>query len=217
MNCRECDNYLEGEQREMVELYISKGLSAEDARTIVGILSKDKEIFVDFMMIEELGILPEEENSSAIKNGAYESVVVWTFPDMNSLLILNLLRFFCQKMYRVGDVCVVCAVWMYPSCLLRGCKRRTQGSSLALAFIVVLLTFLKSSPSYISFIIACVFTAFTLFLLGAIKVRTVAVSCNLTDCSSGEVHESSLVDKWLAHSVAGWHCCWCCLWYWCAN
>lgn len=30
---------------------------------------RDKEIFVDFMMIEELGILPDEENASAWKNG----------------------------------------------------------------------------------------------------------------------------------------------------
>lgn len=55
----------------MVELYVSKGLSQQDAETVVDILAKDKRTFVDFMMIEELGILPEEEAASAWKNGTH--------------------------------------------------------------------------------------------------------------------------------------------------
>merc|ERR1711998_552745 len=52
----EMDNFPEGEKKEMVELYESKGISHEDAETVVNILSKDKNTFVDIMMVEELGI-----------------------------------------------------------------------------------------------------------------------------------------------------------------
>eukprot|EP00698_Gefionella_okellyi_P007739 TRINITY_DN1891_c0_g1_i1.p1 TRINITY_DN1891_c0_g1~~TRINITY_DN1891_c0_g1_i1.p1 ORF type:complete len:299 (-),score=63.86 TRINITY_DN1891_c0_g1_i1:972-1868(-) len=65
----ECDNYLEGEIEEMIEFYEKKGLSNPDATRVVELLSKDKDIFVDFMMIEELGILPEEESRDAWKHG----------------------------------------------------------------------------------------------------------------------------------------------------
>lgn len=34
--CRECQNYLEGEKREMVEIYERKGISPEDAVALVG-------------------------------------------------------------------------------------------------------------------------------------------------------------------------------------
>lgn len=52
----EVENAKDMEVEEMVELYQEKGLSAEDARTLVGIISKDNKIFVDFMMSDELGI-----------------------------------------------------------------------------------------------------------------------------------------------------------------
>jgi len=56
--CRECDNYLEGEQKEMVELYVSKGMTQADAETVIKLLSKNEKMFVDIMMVEELGLLP---------------------------------------------------------------------------------------------------------------------------------------------------------------
>lgn len=65
----ECDNYLEGEKREMIELYQKKGLDDEDAKALVDIISKNKKIFVDFMMVEELGIIPSNEGESPAKNG----------------------------------------------------------------------------------------------------------------------------------------------------
>ena len=53
----------------MIELYMSKGIPEDDAREIVDIISKDPKVFVDFMMVEELGILPEEEDASAWRHG----------------------------------------------------------------------------------------------------------------------------------------------------
>eukprot|EP00758_Cryptobia_borreli_P003055 Tbor_TRINITY_DN3493_c0_g1::TRINITY_DN3493_c0_g1_i1::g.3695::m.3695 len=53
----EVENSLDLEIQEMVELYEAKGLSTEDAKTMVGIISKDHKIFVDFMMVDELGLL----------------------------------------------------------------------------------------------------------------------------------------------------------------
>lgn len=63
----ELENYPEGEKKELREVYEGKGLSSEDAETLVGILAKHPGIMVDTMMVEELGIL--EEEGSPLVNG----------------------------------------------------------------------------------------------------------------------------------------------------
>jgi DNA damage-binding protein 1 len=50
----EMDNYPEGEIREMIDLYIERGLSKEDAEKIILTMAKYKTVFIDFMMKEEL-------------------------------------------------------------------------------------------------------------------------------------------------------------------
>jgi len=64
----ECDNYIEGEQREMVNLYVEKGLSRSDAENVITILSKDKGFFVELMMKEELEMIKPDETVSPIKH-----------------------------------------------------------------------------------------------------------------------------------------------------
>ena len=56
---REVDNVPEIEKQEMIDIYHKKGLSIEDAKTVVDLLFESKEAFVDLMMIEELHIIPE--------------------------------------------------------------------------------------------------------------------------------------------------------------
>jgi len=66
----ECDNYIEGEQKEMVELYTERGLSRTDAEAVIKILSKDKSFFVEVMMKEELEMIKPDEAITPLKNGA---------------------------------------------------------------------------------------------------------------------------------------------------
>jgi len=66
----ECDNYIEGEIEEMVELYKDKGLSDASARRLFAIISPHRKVFVDMMMVNELGILPEGEEDIPWKHGA---------------------------------------------------------------------------------------------------------------------------------------------------
>ena len=63
----EVEHYPEGERKEMIELYTAKGISREDAKTMVTILEKTPDAWVDIMMKEELGIVEEEE--SPVRNG----------------------------------------------------------------------------------------------------------------------------------------------------
>jgi len=65
----EVDNFVEGEIEEMVQLYISKGVPEDNARKIMQIFAKDKKIFVDIMMAEELGISTEDEKEIPWKHG----------------------------------------------------------------------------------------------------------------------------------------------------
>ncbi len=73
----EVENYPEGEKAEMVELYTDKGLSEEDAKTVVDIISKDKKVWVDVMMVEELGIIESDE--SPFMNGVATFVAFCVF------------------------------------------------------------------------------------------------------------------------------------------
>jgi len=65
----ECEHYIEGEVSEMVHLYVEKGMTENDAKDMVGIMSKYRDIFVDTMMVEELGLMPVDPADSPMKNG----------------------------------------------------------------------------------------------------------------------------------------------------
>jgi VIT1/CCC1 family predicted Fe2+/Mn2+ transporter len=65
----ECEHYIEGEINEMVQLYIQKGMSDQDAAQMVGIMSKYTDIFIDTMMVEELGLMSVDPSDSPLKNG----------------------------------------------------------------------------------------------------------------------------------------------------
>jgi VIT1/CCC1 family predicted Fe2+/Mn2+ transporter len=58
----EVEHYPEGEKQEMAELYTAKGMAEEDAHRVVDILSRNKQVWVDVMMVEELGIMEESES-----------------------------------------------------------------------------------------------------------------------------------------------------------
>ncbi len=67
----EFENYPEGEKDEMIELYEKKGISHEDARLVVETLSKYKEAFIDIMMVEELNLMPIDEDDHPLVGGTY--------------------------------------------------------------------------------------------------------------------------------------------------
>merc|ERR1719453_868051 len=58
----ELENFPEGEIKEMIEIYTSKGLSPTDAESIIQTMAKYPNFFVDQMMKDELGMEPPEES-----------------------------------------------------------------------------------------------------------------------------------------------------------
>jgi VIT1/CCC1 family predicted Fe2+/Mn2+ transporter len=56
----EVEHFLEGERAEMLQIYAEQGYSPQEAQALVEIQSRDPERFVDTMMIQELGLLPDD-------------------------------------------------------------------------------------------------------------------------------------------------------------
>ncbi|KAG7396327.1 hypothetical protein PHYBOEH_002462 [Phytophthora boehmeriae] len=75
----EFENYPEGEIEEMVELYEKKGISTDDAVLVVHTLAKYKEAFIDIMMVEELNIMPVDDEDSPLTGGIITFVSFMVF------------------------------------------------------------------------------------------------------------------------------------------
>ncbi len=56
----EVENFPEGEKRELLVIYRKRGYSESDSKRLVEIQSRDPKRWVDTMMIEELGMLPDD-------------------------------------------------------------------------------------------------------------------------------------------------------------
>ena len=67
----ELENYREGEIQEMIDIYTSKGMSLEDAKTCIETMAKYDAFFVDIMMMQELELqVPEEDHvQESMKEG----------------------------------------------------------------------------------------------------------------------------------------------------
>jgi VIT1/CCC1 family predicted Fe2+/Mn2+ transporter len=85
----ELDNYPEGEKQEMVELYVARGMTQADAESVIEVMSKYKNFFLDVMMVEELGLMPPDESDSPAKNGmvTFVAFVVFGFIPLMSYVL----------------------------------------------------------------------------------------------------------------------------------
>jgi VIT1/CCC1 family predicted Fe2+/Mn2+ transporter len=83
----ELQNYPEGEKKEMVEIYMNKGMTEEEATTIIDVFARHEELFVDLMMVEELGLEVPDEDATPWKEGVvtflsflcFGSVPLWMY------------------------------------------------------------------------------------------------------------------------------------------
>lgn len=67
----ELQNYPAGEVAEMVELFVARGMSREDAQVVIQRMAKYKDFFVDLMMTEELSLpVPgDSDDFESLKDG----------------------------------------------------------------------------------------------------------------------------------------------------
>jgi len=72
----EVEHFPEGERAEMLVLYKAKGLSEEDAKTLVSIQSQRREQWVDEMMVQELGLLPDDRKPVLSAAATFSSFLV---------------------------------------------------------------------------------------------------------------------------------------------
>eukprot|EP00985_Skeletonema_marinoi_P003260 scaffold1365_cov68-Skeletonema_marinoi.AAC.1 len=84
----EMENYPEGEIREMIDMYKERGMSHEDAVTVINTMAKYKDFFVDVMMAEELQLqVPEEDHKvESMKEGV---AMFCAFASFGSLPLLG--------------------------------------------------------------------------------------------------------------------------------
>merc|ERR1712060_734804 len=119
----EMDNYPEGEIREMIDLYIERGLSKEDAEKVILTMAKYKTVFIDFMMKEELDLVvpPDNYKVESAKNGL---IMFLSFAFFGSLPILGYVIFpkifpdYNEKSLFI-DACIVTGIVLF----LMGCLK----------------------------------------------------------------------------------------------
>eukprot|EP00455_Lapot_gusevi_P047481 TRINITY_DN6422_c0_g1_i3.p1 TRINITY_DN6422_c0_g1~~TRINITY_DN6422_c0_g1_i3.p1 ORF type:complete len:267 (+),score=17.36 TRINITY_DN6422_c0_g1_i3:130-930(+) len=137
----ELENFPEGEIREMIELYVSKGFSQEDAQAVMNILVKNQSFFIDHMLVQELNLMPPDPELSPARHG----VAVFV-----SYLVAGLLPFL--PLLFSSDVLFVLIISAASStfCLLclGAAKAKLSGSSVLLTSLTFLLHGL--APSAIS-------------------------------------------------------------------
>jgi VIT1/CCC1 family predicted Fe2+/Mn2+ transporter len=90
----EVENYAEGEKRELVELYVEKGIAEADAQTIVDIIARHKHAWIDIMMVEELGIVESDESPVQHAIATFMSFAVFGFVP----LLAFVLAFFVEPL-----------------------------------------------------------------------------------------------------------------------
>ncbi|MFW6231282.1 MAG: VIT1/CCC1 transporter family protein [Nanoarchaeota archaeon] len=100
----EFDNYPEGEHKEMVELFEDRGLTHKESKQVIDIMAQHRRTFIDFMMVEELGILEDDENP--VKNALVTlgSFLLFGFVPLITFVFSPLVPFFRNHSFPVASV-----------------------------------------------------------------------------------------------------------------
>ncbi len=118
----EVENYPEGEKQELVEIYTDKGMTKQDAETMVSLISKNKQAWVDIMMVEELGIV--ESTESPLKNAV---VTFLSFAVFGLIPILAYVLAYPFAFFRQNTFAVACALTLLTLFTLGAVKVKVTG------------------------------------------------------------------------------------------
>lgn len=115
----EVENYPEGEKKELVEFYVSKGLEDQEATNVVDIISRHKKAWVDIMMVEELGIIESDE--SPLKNAivTFGSFLLFGFIPLIIFIIAFLFPELEEKTFLIASVLTGAALFILGSLKVR--------------------------------------------------------------------------------------------------
>jgi vacuolar iron transporter family protein len=103
----ELENYPEGEIEEMIDLYEKKGLPRKDAETVINIMAKHKEFFVDVMMAEELELqVPAEDDNPWVDGG----VTFCSFVFFGTIPLLAYAVFYSVELYDSERFIIACCL-----------------------------------------------------------------------------------------------------------
>lgn len=84
----EVENYPKGEIEEIRQIYKAKGFSGEDLEKAVSIITSDKERWLKTMMIEELGIIPDDKSPIKAAAITFTSFILWGFLPLLTFVLL---------------------------------------------------------------------------------------------------------------------------------
>ncbi len=107
----EVKNYPDGEKREMVELYMEKGIAEQDAKIAVDALSKIEKPWVDIMMVEELGLIENPE--SPLKNAmvTFSSFIFFGAIPVLIYVVAKFIPFFAAHTFALA--CVLTGITLF--------------------------------------------------------------------------------------------------------
>lgn len=100
----EMEQYPEGEIREMKELYMEKGMSQEDADSVVNTMAKYKELFIDVMMAEELEILEDYESPLGAALVTFASFLILGFVPLAATAFSSFVPLFANNTFLVSSI-----------------------------------------------------------------------------------------------------------------
>jgi VIT1/CCC1 family predicted Fe2+/Mn2+ transporter len=126
----EVDNYPEGEMKELRELYEAKGIPEADARQMVETVARHPKAWVDIMMVEELGILADEE--SPLKNAltTFVSFSVFGFMPLLTSVLAQFVPLLSRNSFTVSIALVAVTLFALGAAKTKITGRPWLGSGL---------------------------------------------------------------------------------------
>lgn len=131
----EVENYPDGEKKELVEFYVSKGIEEQEANTIVDIISKHKKAWVDIMMVEELGIIESDE--SPLKNAlvTFISFLTFGFIPLIIFILAHILPGFGRQTFLMASILTGIALFVLGALKVRITEKNWFLSGMEMFFV----------------------------------------------------------------------------------
>jgi DNA damage-binding protein 1 len=152
----ECENNLDEEKREMIDLYVKKGLDPMKAVQVVDLLASNQEVLLDVMMVEELGILPPDPHEAPWK-------VCQLLGSLSRCVTRCCCFFFVQHQNGLVTFFSFIVFGLLPLAVYGIGSAAVLGVEQSAGH--------HNSAANVVYAICCVVTSMTLFLLGAITSR----------------------------------------------